>query len=275
LVDSEAFFEGGARRGGGAVIVVVWDYNARRGARILETTEISDMMATLCAMTVSMAVVFTAPPINDKPADAKTAATEKSETMMPALQFKMKDIDGKEQALGKYHGNVILMVNVASECGLTPQYEGLQKLFEEKKDEGFVILGFPCNQFGRQEPGTDAEIKSFCTKRFDVKFPMFSKVDVNGPKACDLYKHLTDEKAAHGKGGVIRWNFNKFLIDRDGKVIERFEPPVLPDDEKLIAAVNTALKAPVPEDSALAKERAAAKDAKKAEASEKGAKTGA
>jgi len=120
---------------------------------------------------------------------------------MPALQFKMDDIEGKEQDLRQYHGNVILMVNVASKCGLTPQYDELQKLYDKYHDQGFEILGFPANNFLGQEPGSDEEIKQFCRKNYGVTFPMFSKISVKGKDKCDLYKYLTDKKADHEHGG--------------------------------------------------------------------------
>lgn len=171
---------------------------------------------------------------------------------MPALQFKMKDIDGKEQDLRQYYGHVILMVNVASECGLTPQYKGLQELYSKYKDKGFLVLGFPANEFGGQEPGSDTEIKAFCSKNYNVTFPMFSKVVVKGEDICPLFAYLTSKDADHKHGGEIKWNFNKFLIDRNGKVIGRFEPRVAPDAEKLMQEVEEALEKPIPDDSPLA-----------------------
>jgi glutathione peroxidase len=158
-----------------------------------------------------------------------------------ALSFSVKDIDGKTQDLKQYKGKVVMIVNVASQCGLTKQYEGLEALYEKYKDKGFVILGFPANEFGKQEPGSDSEIKDFCTSKFHVTFPMFSKVVVKGDDICPLYKYLTSDKSGHKFGGEIKWNFNKFLIDRNGRVIDRFEPPVKPDDAKLIKAVEKAL----------------------------------
>ncbi len=171
---------------------------------------------------------------------------------MPALQFKMKDIDGKEQDLSDYYGNVVLMVNVASKCGLTPQYEQLQAVYEKYKDKGFVILGFPANDFLRQEPGDEAQIKSFCTTNYGVTFPMFGKIKVKGREKAPLYEYLTSKKEGHEFGGAIRWNFDKFLIDRTGRIIDRFHPRKKPDDPKLIEALEAALAADIPQDSPLA-----------------------
>ncbi len=138
-------------------------------------------------------------------------------------------IDGTRETLGKYSGNPMLVVNVASECGFTPQYTGLQTLYDEFKDRGFSVLGFPCNQFGAQEPGSNEEIATFCSARFGVTFPMFEKVDVNGPGRHPLYKALI---AASGDSSDIKWNFEKFLIDRGGNVT-RFSSRVAPESPEL------------------------------------------
>ena len=156
--------------------------------------------------------------------------------------FTMKRIDGKSQTLSDFKGQVMLVVNVASQCGYTPQYEGLEKLYETYKSQGFVITGFPANNFGEQEPGTDTEIQTFCKSKYGVTFPMFSKISVAGPDQAPLYRFLTDRAANPKTGGEIQWNFTKFLVDRDGKVIQRFEPPVEPLSRELIAAVEAALK---------------------------------
>ncbi|MFK8115290.1 MAG: glutathione peroxidase [Rubripirellula sp.] len=158
-----------------------------------------------------------------------------------ALNFNVKSIDGKEVDLHDYEGKVVLVVNVASQCGLTSQYEGLQSLYSKYKEKGFVVLGFPCNQFGSQEPGSNADIKQFCTSKFSVDFPMFSKVDVNGPEAAPIYKHLTSQEAKPVGKGKVAWNFEKFLIDREGNVVNRFAPPTDPDDAELLKAVETEL----------------------------------
>ncbi len=135
--------------------------------------------------------------------------------------YKVKNISGEEVSMSEYKGKVVLIVNTASKCGFTKQYEGLEELYEKYKDQGFVILGFPCNQFGAQEPGGNAEIKNFCTSTFSVTFPMMSKIDVNGDDADSLYKFLKKEKGGI-LGDDIKWNFTKFLIDRDGNVVDRF-----------------------------------------------------
>lgn len=147
---------------------------------------------------------------------------------MTIYQFSANTIDGKEKSLEEYKGKVVLIVNTASECGFTPQFEGLQKLYEKYRDQGLEILGFPCNQFGGQDPGSDEEIAHFCQSNYGVSFQMFSKIDVNGENAHPLYKFLTQE----AKGLLsekIKWNFTKFLVDRHGKVIDRFSPQKKPE----------------------------------------------
>jgi glutathione peroxidase len=158
-----------------------------------------------------------------------------------ALKFQMKRLDGKDIDLSQYQGKVVMIVNVASKCGLTPQYEQLQALHEKYGDQGLAILGFPCNQFGKQEPGTAAEIQEFCTKNYGVSFDMFSKIDVNGEGACELYKYLTRLDTNPKGAGDISWNFEKFVLDRNGNVIARFEPRTKPDDEQVLAVITKAL----------------------------------
>jgi glutathione peroxidase len=143
--------------------------------------------------------------------------------------FTVKDIDNNEVELSKYKDKVVLIVNVASKCGFTPQYEGLQKLYEQYKDQGLVILGFPCNQFGSQEPGTNKEIKEFCTANFGVNFPMFDKIDVNGDNAHPLYKYLKDKAPGSLNTKAIKWNFTKFLVNKDGEVLERYGSATSPE----------------------------------------------
>lgn len=147
---------------------------------------------------------------------------------MTVYDFSAVDIQGNERALSDYKGKVVLIVNTASKCGLTPQYEGLESLYKNYKDQGLEILGFPCNQFAQQEKGSDAEIAGFCLKNYGVSFPMFSKIDVNGDSAHPLYKYL--KKEAKGILGTqkIKWNFTKFLVDQDGNVVKRFAPTVKP-----------------------------------------------
>lgn len=156
--------------------------------------------------------------------------------------FKMKNIDGSEVKLETYKGKVVMIVNTASKCGLTPQYEGLQKIYDKYKDQNFVILGFPANNFMGQEPGTDTEIKEFCTLKYKVSFPMFSKISVKGTDQHPLYTYLTNEKSNPGFSGDISWNFEKFLIGKDGKTLARFSPSTKPDDAKIIEAIEKALK---------------------------------
>jgi glutathione peroxidase len=156
-------------------------------------------------------------------------------------EFTMKDIDGKEVPLGKYRGQVAMIVNVASKCGLTPQYEGLQALYEKYKDRGFVILGFPANNFLGQEPGTEREIKEFCSLKYNVSFPMFSKISVKGADQHPFYSFLTNPKTDPEFAGDITWNFEKFLADRDGNIIARFSPRTMPDDPELVKTLESAL----------------------------------
>lgn len=158
-----------------------------------------------------------------------------------ALGFTVTDIDGKEVKLSDYEGKVVVVVNVASQCGLTPQYKGLQAMYDKYKDKGLVILAFPCNQFGSQEPGSAEEIKTFCSDNYAVTFPLFSKIDVNGEGASDLYKYLTALELQPKGAGAVSWNFEKFLIGRDGKVINRFQPRTSPTDPEFVKAVEAAL----------------------------------
>lgn len=155
--------------------------------------------------------------------------------------FTLASIDGEKTPLAAYKGKVILMVNVASKCGYTPQYTGLQALYEKYKDRGLVILGFPANNFGAQEPGTDAEIKTFCSTKYSVTFPMFSKVSVKGDDTTPLYQYLTRD-ANPAVAGEVKWNFTKFLVDKHGKVVGRFEPAVTPESAEMSAAIEKLLK---------------------------------
>ena len=160
-----------------------------------------------------------------------------------ALQFKMKTLEGKEISLEeKYLGKVVLFVNVASKCGLTPQYKQLQQLHKKYADEGLAIVGVPCNQFGGQEPGSAKEIQSFCEKNYGVEFDMLAKVDVNGDEACGLYKYLTSVETKPAGKGKISWNFEKFVLDRKGNVIARIKPFTKPNDESVIGVIESALK---------------------------------
>ncbi|MDQ6787430.1 MAG: glutathione peroxidase [Acidobacteriota bacterium] len=154
----------------------------------------------------------------------------------------MKDIDGKDVKLSKYKGNVLLVVNVASKCGYTPQYEGLQAIYEKYNAKGFYVLGFPANNFGSQEPGTEKEIKEFCQSKYKVKFPMFAKISVKGEDQDPLYKFLTSKETDPNFAGDITWNFNKFLVDRKGNVVARFSSKETPESEAVTSAIEKYLK---------------------------------
>ena len=154
------------------------------------------------------------------------------------LDIQLKDIDGKKTSLNAHKGKIMLVVNVASKCGLTPQYKQLQAIHDKFSKKGFTVLGFPCNQFGKQEPGTSLEIKKFCSDRYSVTFPLHAKIEVNGDDAHPLYKKLKKESGGSDK---IRWNFEKFLLDGNGKIIKRFSPSVKPDSTEVIAAIESAL----------------------------------
>ena len=155
--------------------------------------------------------------------------------------FELDTIDGKAKKLADYSGQVLLVVNVASKCGLTPHYRGLQELYEHNQERGFSVLGFPCNQFGGQEPGSNADVKSFCATTYGVTFPMFAKIDVNGAGRAPLYGWLTGEKTSPDGPGDIAWNFTKFVVGKDGAVKARFNPRVEPGDPALRAALDAAL----------------------------------
>lgn len=189
----------------------------------------------------------------DKPAPAKaedgqpvptTVVTAQSATS--PLDFSMPDIDGKGVPLSKYKGHVLLIVNVASKCGLTPQYEQLQELYEKYADRGLRIAAFPANNFKQQEPGINGEIKAFCQNKYGVRFDLYAKVSVRGDDQCELYKFLTSERKDPDHAGEIQWNFTKFLVGRDGKVLGRFEPKVKPDDPQVVSAIEKALAEKLP-----------------------------
>lgn len=155
--------------------------------------------------------------------------------------FALKSIDGKEVNLAQYRGKALLLVNVASQCGYTPQYEGLQKLYSKYKDRGLVVLGFPANNFGAQEPGTDQEIKTFCSTRYNVTFPMFSKISVKGADQHPLFHYLTNATTNPKFPGEIKWNFNKFLVDKQGNIAARFDSKDTPESETVVGAIEKAL----------------------------------
>jgi glutathione peroxidase len=169
---------------------------------------------------------------------------KETNTMSSIYEFNMKQIDGTATSLSAYKGKVVLIVNVASRCGFTPQYAGLQKLYETYKDQGLVVLGFPANDFLFQEPGSNQEIAQFCSLKYHVTFPMFEKIVVSGGNIHPLYKYLTDKSTNPEFSGKIAWNFNKFLIGRDGHILNRFGSRTTPEDKDVIAAIEKALELP-------------------------------
>ena len=176
------------------------------------------------------------------PTQAETKSKEPVKMQKSIYDFKMKDIDGKDVSLKSYKGKVVMVVNVASKCGYTKQYEQLEAVYKKYQDKGLVILGFPANNFGSQEPGTNEEIKQFCTSKYSVTFPMFAKISVRGEDIHPLYKYLTSKDDDPQFSGDISWNFNKFLIDKDGKIINRYVSKVTPDDATVITDIETAIK---------------------------------
>ena len=168
-------------------------------------------------------------------------AVNAAEKAPPVLSYTMNSLAGKPVPLANYKGKVVLMVNVASECGLTPQYAGLESLHERFSDRGLAVLGFPANEFGAQEPGTNSQIAEFCKKNYGVHFDMFSKVVVKGDGQCDLYRYLTSKETNPKFAGDVKWNFEKFLIGRNGEVIARFAPDVEPTSDEVVKAIEAAL----------------------------------
>jgi glutathione peroxidase len=169
------------------------------------------------------------------------AAERAVEKASPALSFKMNSLDGKEVDLSQYQGQVVLIVNVASYCGNTPQYKQLEALHEKYGKEGLAVLGFPCNQFGAQEPGSAEDIQKFCTTKFHVGFPMFAKIEVNGDGACPLYKYLTALDTKPKGKGAVSWNFEKFVVGRNGEVVARFQPGTKPDAPEVVKVIDAEL----------------------------------
>jgi len=174
-------------------------------------------------------------------AASPTTQPQENSAVPAVLNFTMKSLAGGDVPLSKYQGKVILMVNVASKCGNTPQYAGLERVYKKYADQGFVILGFPANDFRHQEPGTDAEISQFCTTKYGVTFDMFSKVVVKGDGQCPLYTYLTSADTDPRFPGPITWNFEKFLIGKDGKIAARFKPKTQPESPEVIGAIETEL----------------------------------
>src|SRR3954471_3287899 len=213
--------------------------NARRGLAVL---------AGIFVVSAAAVVAVSAKP-SDRKGDvikeptAAPAKAQKDNQPVSPLDFKLKSIDGKDFDLSQFKGKAVLLVNVASKCGLTPQYTALESLFEKYKDKGFVIVGFPANNFGGQEPGTNEEIKQFCTAKYNVTFPMMSKISVKGDDKHPLYKFLTEGKAGEDFAGDIEWNFAKFLVDRNGNVMARFASKTTPDSPQLTGALEKALAA--------------------------------
>jgi glutathione peroxidase len=193
------------------------------------------LIATAVVVVLGVGAFFA---LNAKTMETTASASHGDKTV---YDFTMTDIDGKEAKLSTYKGKVALLVNTASKCGYTPQYEGLEKIYAKYKDQGFVILGFPANNFGGQEPGTNEEIKEFCTTKFKTTFPMFAKISVKGEDQHPLYKYLTSTHDNPQFAGDIKWNFNKFLVDKNGKVIARFDSKDTPESEKVTAAIESAL----------------------------------
>ncbi len=194
---------------------------------------------SLLAGVVAMAMMsaYVASPVSL----ATVVAGEKKEMTPEALRFQMKDLEGNDVDLAKYAGKVVVFVNVASKCGHTKQYAGLQALHEKYGEKGLAIVGVPCNQFGGQEPGSNKEIREFCSSAYKVEFDLLDKVDVNGDEACDLYKYLKKQDTTPASSGEVKWNFEKFVLDRNGKVIGRFGSKVLPESPELVALIESAL----------------------------------
>ena len=196
-----------------------------------------------CAALAAAPLLYADDKPTTPPADQPKAEQPKQEkpAVPAALNFTMKSLDGKDVNLSKYQGKVVLMVNVASKCGLTPQYKTLQAAHDKYGPQGLAILGFPANNFGSQEPGTDAQIGEFCEKNYGVKFDMFSKISVKGDDKAPLYKYLTEQDPIGSKGKDITWNFEKFLLNRKGEVVARFSPQTKPDAPEVVKAIEAEL----------------------------------
>jgi glutathione peroxidase len=199
-------------------------------------------MSKLILLLPVMALTF-AVFAKDPPKEILTDPTDKPADSTP-LQFTVKDLDGKDVNLADFKGKVVLIVNVASKCGNTPQYKPLEEMYEKYKDQGLVIIGFPANNFGAQEPGTNQQIREFCDATYHVAFPMMSKISVKGDDKTALYKYLTDPQTNGRFAGEIEWNFTKFLVDRNGAVIARIAHRTKPDSPNVIAEIEKALAAP-------------------------------
>jgi len=197
------------------------------------------LLTTFAILIFSTTIAFAEKPAPKKEADDSKPAAKEVE-VPEALNFEVETLAGEKANLGDYTGKVVVIVNVASRCGATPQYAGLQKLHEDFNEAGLVVLGFPCNQFGKQEPGTAKDIQEFCTKKYSVSFPMYAKIDVNGDEATPLYKFLTSKETNPDFAGPIGWNFEKFVIGKDGKVVARFKTGIEPDE--MVETIEKELK---------------------------------
>jgi len=193
-------------------------------------------------MILSVALTSGVPLTTAHPATTQEETAADDAEPATALDFKLQDIDGKEVDLSKYKGKVVVLVNVASKCGMTSQYKQLQALHTKLGEQGVAVLGIPCNQFGGQEPGSEADIKTFCSTNYGVTFDMFSKVDVKGTGANPLFKYLSEQELQPKGAGDVAWNFEKFILDKTGKPIARFGSRVKPDDAEFMAVIETALK---------------------------------
>jgi len=205
------------------------------------------MDTTLPAIALAGALALVLPACRGTGQPSRTAQQGERPMATSIYGFTMTDIDGNNVGLATFKGKVVMIVNVASKCGFTGQYAGLQALYEKHRERGFVVLGFPSNDFLWQEPGSNSDIKQFCTLNYGVSFPMFAKIHVKGSDQHPLYAYLTDKQAHPKLGGRITWNFNKFLIGRDGRIAARFGSRTKPDSPKVAAAIETALAAPAPE----------------------------
>jgi len=191
------------------------------------------MFRQLCAIVIGLTFLTQS---------ALSADGTKWKDVPPVLQFKTKTLEGKDADLSKYQGKVLLIVNTASRCGFTPQYKALESLHEKYGKDGLVVLGFPCNQFLRQEPGTPQQIREFCTDKYNVKFDLFEKIDVKGKNQAPIYKWLTSADATPSDPGDVKWNFEKFLVGKDGKVVARYRSRTDPGSPQVVQAIETELK---------------------------------
>jgi glutathione peroxidase len=191
------------------------------------------MFRQLCAIVIGLTFLTQS---------ALSADENKSKDVPPVLQFKTKTLEGKDADLSKYQGKVLLIVNTASRCGFTPQYKALESLHEKYGKDGLVVLGFPCNQFFKQEPGTPQQIREFCTDKYNVKFDLFEKIDVKGKNQAPIYKWLTSADATPSDPGEVKWNFEKFLVGKDGKVVARYRSRTDPGSPPVVQAIETELK---------------------------------